>query len=362
MSDIFAADIFSDSQPKFSDVDAITANQIIGVLRNGFSNYSGNLISIKKSGAFEINSGNYRVDTDAGCILLKRHCIDHAKSEVFEKQQKLMSILRNEGCLVPTPILCDDETYLFQTGKNELWMAMEFVDGHFFSGDRSSIVNTARAIGQFHSNLKRCQIDLFPDRRYINISDIDREVFNEIILGDRSVLEKFSGPDAILLAQNRHLIASAWQSVHDFQAIFLADEPGFIHIDLHPHNILMQDDHVAALIDFDSLMIGPMNMMLGFCSYKLLRQVVQKEGVGRSDLYSIILREFLESFYSIFPQIKDCRNNLGWFALTEICRRLAIIFRLTLRENNCAWNHVMKLHINGIKEVVILFELPLVVE
>lgn len=355
---LFAPDLFSDPIPRFSEIDdaQAEAREITALLATRYKKRGGVPEKIMQSGSLEINSRNFRVITNRGQVLLKKLSPSVSQKATLENQQALVAWLKDQGVPVPTPIRADDGTYLCRSGDNECWMAMDFVEGHFFSGRRASVAEVGHAIGRLHKALKTAPRQWPIDRRYAHFSDNDRAAFREVLSATPAVLERFAKPDAQLLEQNREFLARVWQVVIEHQKDYVTSEAGLIHIDLHPHNLLLQDDRVAAFIDLDSLMTGPLNMMLGFSAYKLLRQVVQAEAREKASAdCQAMVGDFLDSFYEELPEFRKFRNSVVLFAMAEVCRRIAIIFRLTLREQNTTWNHVLKVHLVGLREIEFLF-------
>ena len=359
---LFAPDIFSNPVPRFSKLDDAQpeARAITNLLAGHYTSRAGAPVEILQSGGLELNSRNFRVTTGSGRMLLKRLALSVKQKAILENQQALVAWLKNEGAPVPAPIRSDEGTYLCKAGDGVYWMAMDFVDGHLFSGARASVANVGSAIGRFHKML-RAAPDTWPiDRHYAHLSGDDQTLFREVLAGSAAVLQQFSDSDAGLLEENRQFLAHIWRIVLEYQDDFLAGEAGLIHIDLHPHNLLLQDDRVAAFIDLDSLMYGPLNIMLGFSAYKLLRQVVQAAAAEMVPAdYRALTADFLDSFYDEILELRKRKEDVPYFAMSEVCRRIAIIFRLTLRKKNTAWNHVLKIHIAGLREIELLFGLQL---
>ena len=193
---------------------------------------------------------------------------------------------------------------------------MTFVEGRFFTGGNDSVANAARAIGHLHKTLKAAPAALPIDRRYAHLSADDRTLFEEVLTGDPEVLANFDELDARLLEQSREFLQRNWQTVLRHQEIYRSSEAELIHIDLHPHNLLMLEDRVAAFIDFNSLKAGPLNMMLGFSAYKLLRQAVQTADQAMTVANCRALtNNFLDNFYAELPELAAGRDSVGIFAL-----------------------------------------------
>ena len=97
-------------------------------------------------------------------------------------------------------------------------------------------------------------------------------------------------------------------------------------------------------------------MMLGFSCYKLLRQVLCVEGwIGDGLQRSHLIDEYLNAVVSRCERLSVGPEQLALFAYTEVCRRIAIICRLNLLENNSTWNDALPIQIMGLREIQWLF-------
>lgn len=315
-------------------------------------------LAIWKSGGIEVNSSNFRIDTMNGRYLLKRLSLTRDQMLTTENQQSLVAWLYEIGIPVPRPIRSKENTYLCLTENNDCWAAMSFVEGRFFEGGVSSLQNAACAIGRLHRVLQTRLDTAALGRHYVHLSEDDAQLFAEVLTNQHAKLPSFSDKDVLLLRKSHSILSRAWDMVSAHRDAFRSAPIGLIHIDLHPHNILMKGDSVSTFLDFNSLKIGPLNMMLGFSAYKLLRQSVQytDPGMGTAKCQTLT-DKFLDCYFDEFPDFSAPRESIGNFALAEVCRRLGIIFRLNLRYRNTLWNHMLKVHLTGIREIGQLFGL-----
>jgi hypothetical protein len=128
-----------------------------------------------------------------------------------------------------------------------------------------------------------------------------------------------------------------------------------LHLDLHPHNMIMKNSRVGAFIDLDSLMLGPINVMVGFSAFKLVRQAVC-ERISLPEIEPTeLLGSYLDGVYRNLTKLEVDRTQISLFAYAEVCRRIALIFRLNLVDNNSLWNHVLDIQIRRLLEIEILF-------
>lgn len=356
--DDFSPDIFSKDKPIFSDIDRKKSDEIKTVFNAWYGYLEAEITIIKKFGGLEINSNNFLIETNKGVYILKTlKRTDSFKLDILEKQSTLMTWLFQSHLPCPLPIKNMKETYVCEV--EDKWVSlMTFVPGLYFSGgEADNIMGLGEAVGLFHAQLKCAPNEFIPSRQYPQLSDLDKEMFDAVVCGAQDRLSLFPEEDKKLLIDNKSFLAEIWAKVLDYQNEFIESEKSLTHIDLHPHNVLMNDGKVAAFLDFDSLMWAPLKMMLGFSAYKLLRQSISMK-INRISKQEIrgVLDEYLEGVYKYLPELRTEKKVLALFACTEICRRIAHILRLNIQENNIEWNHVLAIQISGLKEVIILFD------
>jgi hypothetical protein len=268
-----------------------------------------------------------------------------------------MGWLFEAGVPVPIPVKSDNGSYLCPLGDS-LWMSvMSFVEGHYFAGASSSVGPVGSAIGKLHASLNESPVRLRPERSLPYFSQLEIDCFNQVIHNTGNALSHFSVEHQGLLNTHHDFLERVWNQVLGYQQDHAQSEHGLVHIDLHPHNVLMNGDTLVAFLDFDSVMRGPYKMMLGFSGFKLLRQVVcAAGGTMARDQRRALVRDYLSNVYSAFPEVRSEPKEIALFSYTELCRRMGLIFKLDLAQNNTDWNHVLGIQINGLLEAEQLFE------
>ena len=123
-------------------------------------------------------------------------------------------------------------------------------------------------------------------------------------------------------------------------------------MDLHPHNIIVGSGR-ATIIDVDSLKICIWPSVLGFGFYKLARQTLAKNTIGTNNLAG--LRDFFTVISSDFSSKKNIVEICYLGALTEILRRIIIIFEGNLDAQVSPWNEVLEIQLRALTEVPFIF-------
>lgn len=299
--------------------------------------------SIEQFGGAEINSHNFRVTTAAGTWLCKRAPVEATPR--LRQALALAAWLAPQDLPVPSPVPAQDGSLAIVRGES-VWCVWPFVEGTFFHRGESAVRSAGTVAGRLHRVLADAPAALWPTTRWVYGFE-DAGGLLETAGRDRDVWEATFGPDGAAAFHRRfdglpglveHLSArvagwgpGAWQPCHG---------------DLHPHNILINNEIVAAVVDVESLVVAPYPLACGFARYKLVRQAASAGGdpVGLG-------RVFAEAVRSTGPAEHLGDDDLRGGALAEVIRRLLLVLRLHYRDGNSRWNHVLAVHLAGLDEI-----------
>lgn len=352
---LFSTDLFSDSQPRFSPVAPDLAARVQTVLRADFRHLSIAPAKILKAGGMEINSNNFKIETPGKSYLLKR--LESAEPETLRVQLKLLQWLRERGHAVP---LLENAASgdLLLTDGSQAWCLFEFVDGEFFSGADSQLSDTARRLGGLQRDLRSVPAELLPPRRWGYLTKPESEVLAEMT-AKMDIWPRLFG------RSHANLLAVSWPKVMRTAALLSSkiseiEAASWVpaHCDLHPHNLLMRGAALAAIVDFESFVLLPDGVSLGYGAFKLLKQHVISARGGRWDAAAAAsTRGFFDALAEADPVGAGDRARLELFAMAELYRRLLIVFKLNLRDGDSRWNHVLPMHLCALEEIGVIWDL-----
>lgn len=355
----FLPDIFSNDEAIFSELDVKKSDKISSIFITVYKHLKAKVVTVKKFGGFEINSNNFLIETNNGTYLLKLFDqLDDFKLNALEKQFALMAWLFKQKVPCPFPIRGSEKAYICAVESGEWVSLMTFVLGSYFpERETCDSRKMGETVGKFHAQLRTAPDRLKPNRQYPLLSSLDHEMFGAVLSGSNNILLSFPEEYRNILIENKNFLDKIWNKVLTYNDQFVESEQSLTHIDIHPHNVIVRGGELVAFLDFDSLMHAPLKMMLGFSAYKLLRKVIsrQKTKLPQSEICDLV-DGYLEGVYEYLPEIRSEKSVIALFTFTEICRRIAYIFRLNIQDNNPEWNHVLAIQISGLKEVEILFE------
>jgi hypothetical protein len=314
--ELWTPDIFFQTENIFREV----SQPHVSMIARDFYNLS--VSSIQQSGGFEVNSKNFLVDG----VILKRLVGDY---DVLCQQVDIYCYLHIRGIHTPEVIRNSNGAYITRHG-NELWLAMEYIDGPFYRGtipELALLIEALPLLFHFCAHYPKERTSLLPCRPMVQnpyIPGKDYAMFGQ----ELQTIILASLPDIVSLSEQ--VCAYLPSIAHDIP---------MVHIDLHPRNILYKNDALY-ILDFDSFLCQPAPIAYNFAVYKLLRRCVA-DGIN--------YRPFVESLFHESPIEK---NALA--AQAEILLRLLSTLELTATGDVSVWKALLPVHLRGLYESAIL--------
>lgn len=354
MAALFQADIFSISKPQFSQVRPDIGDLVRGVIRTRFASVLPELRAVSQFGGNELNSNNFRLATGGADFLLKR-LPGAADAGALARQLSLLGWLHHAGVVVPRVVASDHgDALVAEAGFH--WCLFNFVEGDFFAGGERELISTGRGIGLMQHALVDLPDALAPGKKWDYATSADAEIF-AAVRDHREQRERVAGEGAgrLLIEQWPRVVALA-EELEERRGDVLSAPLGACHADLHPHNILVRDGQLAALVDFEAVIQMPLHASIGYAAYKLVKQHAVREGLADGDAAAIhaAARRFVAAIAEHAPAFADL-ERLRLMALAELFRRILVVFRLNLVDGNTVWNHVLPMHLAGTAEMEIIF-------
>lgn len=354
---LFNEDMFSNSIPTFKKSNDGIAELLQSLLTQNYNNISADILSVEQFQGNEINSNNYKVTTTLGTYLMKKF-IDINEYEKLQKISLLSNWLNTHQVKTVQVHLSNKNEFII---KSELdgcyWSVFDFINGSFFTGKSDQeLASVGSSVGNLFTKLNKLPTELCPSARVEHFTD--QELLLEEMKRNRQKWISYFGKDlSCLLADNWEFLEQTYSQVIDNKKILSSRKIAPCHIDLHPHNILVEENQLKAILDIDSIKLDYSLVPISFSMYKLLRQsIMTREIKNSSQEISRVSNIYFNALIDKFSISKKEIENLYIYAATEIFRRIFIIFLLNLYHNDSRWNHVLSMHINGLKEAEIIFD------
>lgn len=333
----FQPDIFSNAHPSWTQLPEVLTIRLHEVTNQLCADHF-QARRFEQIGALEINSSNFRVtSTENRHYLLKSWTATKEKSQL-ERQLTIITWLNSRGLKVVAPLSCSGGGFC-QLLDGKFWAVFPFCEGAYFSGHGRQLHAALESMLDLHLHLAHLPPELWPSQGPDHLTLVDRKTLIE--MG-----EKRSEWPALLGDSIASLLHSFWPDVIEAWDRTFKLFPKFhhlpVHYDLHPHNILMQDDHLVAMLDFDSCSVMNPGVGIAFAALKL----------GRQTMVIQPTLELINIFFTLLAsneQVSRFIPHLRELACAEVLRRIAIILRLS-QNGDQRWNHVLPIQLQHLKE------------
>jgi len=355
---LFKRDLFSDPKPHFY----VTSDEVGRMVENLLSIYypqMGNQIGeIYQSGSIELNSNNFLVDVGQNRLIVKRIPVARNNRDNLMRQIMLSNWLSGKGLPVPFIYESVNGNLLNEFG-GWLWCVLDFVDGAYFCGSKDELEDVVDIVKRLFLVFRDVPDDIFVNQQINPPGETDQKLVMDL----ETVQWKWS---SLFGAEHAALIGSALPEIKKNLRTLLTrrdtlmEGMGLCHIDMHPHNLIMQNKQVAAILDCASYLTAPVEVIIAFNVFKLLRQ--RAVIMGREFDKSVIVNmcsQIVGMLSSAGLISKQNFERMAFLAKVEIMRRLLLIIRMTLEQGDCSWNHVLPVQIVALTEAEILFDFPI---
>lgn len=272
---------------------------------------------VKVIGGANINSGNFLVDG----FYLKTLALG-PQNDYVEMFPEIAESLRANDIPSANFLLNDANRpicfYTTPEGKKACLYLQEFIDAPFYAGTRAELeacIEMIKKLPMAVSHFKptpgqaRYYRDWKPHEVIQTLEPLVKATEANPSEFDKIVLQFFPAAKTVI------------QTL--FTENLTLDKLN--HIDLHPHNLLMKENRVAAVLDLESFWAVPENVSVGFALFKLGRKGVSKKYLKVEDVARLLRKNFET-------------NRLLPFAQLEIARRFLTVAKLHYVDNDVKWD------------------------
>lgn len=350
---LFLPDIFSRNVPEFKSCSDDTTAEVIEVLKHIYKLDVPSGSTIEKLVGLEINSKNYRITLPSRQLALKQTNRINENATVAN-QLALSQLLLERGINFPRLLRSHEGDYV-SVHNNSSWILGDFVSGKYYSGQNDESAGLGVLLGSMQGILDNLDVKDLPVSNIVSNWQETRSVFAEFYKMESDWPHIFPAQDYLLLNDNYEALRKSIDVVEDFKATVI-DRPVVTHIDLHPHNILVNNSGKLIVLDVDSLQVSYRLQSIAFAFYKLMRQHVISNKIGLSvENIGNAVQGFAMHYSKGCKLDKSDFGNLQSAAMVEVVRRIGIIIRLNMVHRNTEWNRVLIMHMSALAEIPYLF-------
>lgn len=341
---IFQPDNFSEAEIRYRELNDILFF-VPEVLDHYFSDYC--VKAVFQLDRPEINSENYKIImTRAGkeqTYLLRRFKVLKNRRQI-NFYLGLLIKLEKRGAKV-SHLIKNKKSQLSTKTKEGVYSLFKFIEAEYFSPDRASLKSAARAIAQIH----QCFNWLSPeDTSQINIlSRKSLTYFNKVknySLNDfvqiKNIIKKKKNKTKIevFVLKNIIFFQNIVKEIAHCHPPIKKLPKQIIHSDLHPHNLLIKDKEVAAIVDFDGIRISQQARDVAFAIYRLGRQFFINRNLAAARKEAPLLRNlFIEEYQKIKKLSAEEVRLMLILLKDEFIRKLLFVLKGVYLEDNNTW-------------------------
>lgn len=352
---LFQPDKFSDPHIAYEPCDDadIDISAILGLY--GFSD----IRSVHRPMRKEINSINRKVvvwDTDHERTLLVRKfkaLLDVNQIRFF---LYIIEDLKKSNVPVSAPMLTEDRKICVQH-EGAVYAVYDFIEADHFAPSEKAMESLGAALARMHMSLAETDevvVDTIREqskksKMYFNaIPSYTSDDFTHM----QRVLEQrkdMTEEDAFILAEIPACIELA-DMIQEKRASIDGQPRQVIHSDIHPHNVLMKDDRVIALLDFDSMRVSQRGRDIGFGVYRFGRQKLVRGGASKKDA-KLMSDAFFYGYEAVSHISQSEKELIGTLTKDEFLTKILFVLRGIYIDGNTTWAHDIQPFFSALKEI-----------
>jgi Ser/Thr protein kinase RdoA (MazF antagonist) len=353
---IFCPDNFSKSVISYNvfNDDYSTFDSI---LSDFFSDHK--IINVQKLDRLEINSSNFKVHAMCDGVenilfVRKNKLIDNKKQLVFYLD--LLFRLRKAGIKVNRVLKTMDDT-CFVDLEGSLYVVSEFITAQHFFPTEKNFMSVASELAKLHeefAGLNNWDID------YIKVLSEECDTYfnknkkysQNDFLKIKLLIEnkkKYSNHDKLVL-EKMSLLLETVMEVEKKKLLFDELPRQIIHSDLHPHNLLMGDGGLKAIVDFDGMRFSERARDVGFAIYRLGRQffVDNKKDYNYAEK---LKNNFIEEYCLSNLLSEKEKDLMPYLVKDEFLRKILFVLNGIYLEDNHTWAQDVGKFLSSISEI-----------
>jgi len=359
---LFQPDNFSSAAIKFAKLNKNNKFSFCGILDLYFKKYS--ILSIEQLVGTEINSNNYKVRVLISgrqkTFLLRKFLFLQGKNNI-DFYLNLMLLLKKKKVAISEPIK-SLEGGLFVANKNNYYALFSFIQGSHFLPAKVNYLAVAKEVGNLHKVLG--SLDKKNIEKIKKLSQANKNIYyNRIKIYSVKDLERIEQKIEKIKNQNKTIkiikqelpfLKNTIQEVSCYLPQLKKLPKSIIHSDLHPHNLLINNQKVAAILDFDSMRESERVRDVAVAMYRLGRQFLIKKNFKEVKIKkeaSNLKDIFLKKYCTINHLSKKEIELMPIVLKDEFIRKMLVVLKGVFEENHFAWEKDIVKFIMALKEV-----------
>jgi tRNA A-37 threonylcarbamoyl transferase component Bud32 len=334
---LFKKDTFSVKDPLFSKLGDPDKAGISAIVKKIYPD-----LLIKDAyqvGAFEINSNNWKIESDNGAFIFKRASLN--KSQPLAAQARWTARLE-ESSFPTLKFLKNRQGQLISQDENFIYCLTYFEGGKYFGSsfeEWTELMAYQKKLYDYTLKDPSSGSSDIPVRTFFT-SDEDQ------------LITKLKSP--IELKEISSMQLSLVTSEYDkMRKIFQENKKKYhtkvFHVDIHPHNLIFDSNRLILFTDFESFQMTTVEVSLGFGLYKCLRQLLSIEEHQEALKLTESLGFFKAEFQARFPEHNF--KELISLAKIDILKRVLYILKELSETGQSKWLFILQTQLISLEEV-----------
>jgi homoserine kinase type II len=239
---------------------------------------------------------NFKIETNKGLFFFREYNKHFCNQSKINHLAKVLSELKKEGFPVAQMIYNKDKKPT-SNYENKVFAIFEFVEGQIYDFSEKSLISAAKTLARLHKKTSKISSK---HTTIVKIKHFIAAIPNNLWEGNDSILKKYEQNQS----NNKEVIQLIKRTKHHFD-LFLQNNKyvqekeniSIVHGDFHIHQLIFQEQEVAALIDFD-------DVKYGLAEYDLIKGVVSFIGFPNKTGFNFNnLKIFLDAYRKIYGKI-----------------------------------------------------------
>jgi hypothetical protein len=330
---LFKKNMFSVSEPKFSEINPESTKTLTEIINRNYPDLI--LKKIFNIGAFEINSNNWKVETDKGTYIFKRS--DISKINALTAQAEIAHNLTKQK--FPTiEFVKNADGKLISNDGDYVYCLTHFKNGNYFGSsieEWKSLVFHLKSLFDYSSANKNIHSSALPCRTFF--TEEENILIEKLYRGFKS--EHITEKELLSLIKE-------YEQLHlNYHEISIPINTGIFHVDIHPHNLIFENNKLILLTDFEGFQLTNLKVSLGFGLYKCMRQLLTLvNSTNRNDLIHQMNGEFQKSFDLSLKELLI-------YGKIDVIKRILYILKELVEKGESKWLFVLETQLVSINEI-----------
>ena len=326
---MFEEDDLSKHHNDYLEVDFTTKYQINDIFRKIIGEKPNSIKMIKGYG---IKSLNYEINTLKDKFILKSRSGTQSNYSDLEKEGQIAFLLKKNNIPVSVPIRINDK-FTFRKYNNN-WQIFNYIEGVPLKNEKQFI-----SVAYWHASLFKVLNK--SKTKYLKPNKIQ---FKKII----EMIKLYFPDDYIGYEKLITYSLPLLDEILNFNSI--------THSDLHPKNLILDNEKVLSIIDFEDVKSYPINSSFGFSSYKLGRELIRKNNMSKLEWIKS-LEKWIDCTSSVDNKLSFTIPKLGLGCIYRVLDNLGYAIEHLQYRDNLEFEYAIRKQSRSLLELEWMFNL-----